>query len=105
MKRAKMKRITYIFENAGYMLAKGSFPERSAMAIHIPIKTSVRRDKILSPDTKKDSARDKYPDAMTNGMSGTAKMFAISAVKGIFPKAKQRVMPVKICADSVTPKI
>ena len=87
------------------MLARGSLPEKSAMVMQRLITTSVIRAKISERGVMKESAKVKYPNAIISGTMGIATIFAISAVKGILPKEKHKVIMVKICADNVTARI
>lgn len=84
------------------MLERGRVPAKSAILMQRLITTSVIRAKISEKGVMKESAKVKYPNAIISGTRGIATIFAISAVKGILPKEKHRVIMVNICADSVT---
>ena len=84
------------------MLERGRVPAKSAILTQRLIITSVMSAVISDKGVIKDRANVRYPNAIINGTNGMATMFAISAVIGILPKEKHRVIMVNICADSVT---
>ena len=76
-------------------MARGSFLEKSAIAIQSPIKTSVKSAVILNAGKIKAMISEIYPAVIMKGTSGTAAKFAINAVKGNLPKEKHSEIMVK----------
>ena len=71
----------------------------------MPIKTSVRYETILNAGAMNEMTKERYPEAIIKGTSGTAARFAINAVKGNLPKEKHSVIIVKTWADNVTARM